>query len=254
MRRWGFMLAFALVGCDSVAGLDHLYECPDDDDDCDELLDRDDPCPADPGNTSDVDDDDVGDACDPDLNRGIDSLLEFEGFATKDPRWMARGDAAWDVRDSALVVEAGAVEREVPPNSQPTVEVLVDPEYAGEGSFVSVFVSSKASTGIPLECRVEHSAAGDVLVMRLMDAQLNTFIEIDRVEGLPGSPRDGLRIYGGQMANYTVRCRARYGRDDALYVDWDAWKERVDFDHIGLRTHEARGEFRALAIYTTAQP
>lgn len=249
MRGW-LLFVCALAGCDTVFGVDRLYECTPDDDDCDELVDRDDPCPGDPGDISDADRDGVGDACDPNLDLPIDQQLEFESFVTLDSRWMSRGEATWDVRASEMVIGDGMVERAVPLNSQPTVAVALTPTFASEGGFVSVFVSSQASTGIPLECRVEHTATGDDLVMRLLDATGGTLTEIGRAKQLPGAPRDGLRIYGGQLPSFIVRCRARYGDSDGLYVDWDFWTTPVDFDHIGLRASQATAAVKSLAIYT----
>src|SRR6185503_21018693 len=95
-----------LAGCDVVFGFDTVYDCPLDDDDCDKILDHVDPCPADSGDKTDSDGDGVGDRCDPDLDVAADSLLEFESFVTKDARWLDRTPAAWDVRDSALVLDS----------------------------------------------------------------------------------------------------------------------------------------------------
>lgn len=247
-------LAFVLLsaGCDVVFGTPRLYECPPDDDDCDKLLDPVDPCPADPGDAKDGDGDGVGDACDPNLEAPVDSLLEFEGFVMADDRWVARGSGSWEIRDSALALDDGAVERAVATNSQPTIEVLLDPAFADEGSTVGVLVASMASTGIPLECRIEHHAAGDDLVMLLGDPAMGTPYEIGRARQLPGTASDGLRIYGTQLPDFTIRCRARYGANDALYVDWQAFTLRVDFDTIGFRVGQGSAAYRSLAIYTTA--
>src|SRR5262245_23920403 len=101
--RW-LPIAFALAGCDTVVGADRVYECPPTgDEDCDALLDGVDPCPSDRGNKADADGDGVGNACDPDLEAAVDSLVEFEGFTTLDPRWMEREPSEWNVRDGELV-------------------------------------------------------------------------------------------------------------------------------------------------------
>jgi hypothetical protein len=248
--RW-VLCAVALAGCDSLFGIDRVgpYDCPLTDDDCDQLIDSNDPCPADPGDNADRDGDGIGDVCDPNVTQPIDALLEFESFTSLDPRWTERTVAAWEVRDSALVLASGAVERKAPMNSQPTVEVLVDPTYGADGATVGVLVASKMSTGVPLECFVEHHADGDDLVMVVGDRASPGHIA--RAELLPGSPSDGLRIYGGQLTNGVVRCRARYGESDALYVDWVFWSTPVDFDTIGFRTENASAAYRSLAIYTT---
>src|SRR5215204_6966311 len=113
--RCAIALAVACVlgGCDVLFGVDRLYDCPIDDDDCDELLDRDDPCPADPGDAADADGDDVGDACDPNVDAPVDQLLEFESFTALDTRWMPRGEATWQIHRSVLELSAGWVERAV---------------------------------------------------------------------------------------------------------------------------------------------
>jgi hypothetical protein len=244
-------LALASAACDGVFGLDRLYECPPEDDDCDELLDVVDPCPADPGDEADEDGDLVGDACDPNAGMPIDGLLEFESFVTPDSRWMARGSASWQVRDSVLALDEGAVERSVPTNRQPTVEIVLDPHFSEEGATVGAFVASKTATGIPLECRVEHHAAGDDLVMLVGDPTMGIPAEVGRATMLPGAPGERLRIYGGQLSDFKVRCRARYGTNDALYVDWSFFTSPADFDTVGFRVNRARADYRAVAIYTT---
>lgn len=233
-------------------GLDGLYECPLDDDDCDRLLDRADPCPADPGNTDDEDGDGVGDDCDPNTGVATDRLLEFASFATPDPQWIAPVAATFEFRDSALVLADGAVERAVASNSRPTVEVVSDPVFAGEGATIGAYVRSKTATGIPLECRVEHHAAGDDLVVLIGDPAMGPPAEVGRARGLPGAPGDGLRIYGGQLANFDVRCRARYGSNDALYVDWHFFNAPADFDTVGFRVSQASAAYRSVTIFTTA--
>ncbi len=256
VRRWLLpcVLAIPLAACDAVFGLDALYECPPDDDDCDELLDRVDPCPADPGDDADEDGDGVGDECDPNIGAPIDALLAFDGFAAPDDNWFARGAAAWQVRNSALVLDDGAVERMVSTNRQPTVEVFITPRFATEGGSVGVYVASKTATGIPLECRIEHHEGGDDLVMLVGDPAMGPPAEVGRATKLPGSAADGLRIYGGQLADFKVRCRARYGASDALYVDWEFFTSPADFDTIGFRVAQASADYRAAAIYTTTTP
>ncbi len=249
--RWVLALAFAATGCDAVFGIDALYECPADDDDCDELLDTVDPCPADPGDADDEDGDGVGDECDPNIGEAIDQRLEFDGFTTKDARWMARGSATWDVRDSELQLGDGAVERAVPTNRQPTVELVIAPSFSGEGSAVGAYVASKTSTGIPLECRVEHHDAGDDLVMLVGDPTTGVPAEVGRATRLPGAASDRLRIYGGQLSNFKVRCRARYGTNDALYVDWTFFNSPADFDTVGLRVKQASAAYQSVTIFTT---
>jgi hypothetical protein len=127
------------------------------------------------------------------------------------------------------------------------VEVVLDPVFAVEGAVVGVYVASKASTGIPLECRVEHHPAGDELVMFLGTA------EIGRATGLVGRPGEVLRIYGGQLPDYKIRCRARYGDTDSVYVDLTLFTSPADFDTIGLRTQQASADFRSVTVYTTLE-
>jgi hypothetical protein len=256
-RTLALACAVALCGCDVVFGVDRLYECPLDDDDCDELLDAVDPCPADPGGREDEDGDEVGDACDPNLGVATDRLLDFDGFHGEDPRWTERVPASWHIRNSTLVLEAGAVERAVEMNSQPTVELVAEPRFVAEGDVVGVYVASKTSTGILLECRVEHHAAGDDLVMILTDPATDAqLVEIGRATQLPGNPRDGLRIYGGQLSSLQViRCRARYGDSDALFVDWESFGTPVDFDTVGMRVlQQATAAYGSVTIFTTVLP
>ena len=251
--RWVVALALC-AGCDSVFSIDRLYECPLDDDDCDQLLDDVDPCPADPGNEDDEDGDGVGDDCDPNVGVATDRRLDFDGFKGNDDRWVANGTATWRVRNSMMVLEEGAIERPVDVNSQPTVETVLAPRFVAEGDTVGVYVASKASTGIPLECRVEHHAAGDDLVILLANPDGTVLAELGRATQLPGAPRDGLRIYGSQLPSFKIRCRARYGTNDALYVDWDAPTMPFDFDTIGLRVmQQASAEYRSVTIFTTVR-
>jgi hypothetical protein len=247
------LLAVVLgAGCDSVWSVDRLYDCPLDDDDCDRLLDADDPCPADPGSRDDEDKDGVGDACDPNLALSNDRLLLFDGFTTSQALWMSRGEATWQMKGSALALTSGAVERMLEPNLRPSVELVIDASFSAEGDVVGAFVASKASTGIPLECRVEHHEAGDDLVMVLVDPATDMASEIARATGLPGSSKDPLRIYGGQLTNNAVRCRARYGDADALFVDWQAFTSAADMDTVGLRvTQTATAHYRSVTVFTT---
>src|SRR5688500_6759848 len=110
-------------------GLDRLYVCEADDDDCDEIRDAIDLCPAGAGGATDEDGDGVGDDCDPNVSDPVDELLEFDSFAHADERWVGRGTASWQIRDSALVLDDGAVERMTPPNRQPSVELHVVPQF-----------------------------------------------------------------------------------------------------------------------------
>jgi len=244
-------LPVAFAGCDAVFGVDHLYECPSDDDDCDKLLDAVDPCPGDPGNADDQDGDGVGDDCDPNVAMPIDQLLTFDNLVSNDGRWLPRPTAAFEMRDRSLVLDDGAVERMVAMNRQPTVEVVLDPSFAEEGSTVGAYVASKTSTGIMLECRVEHHAAGDDLVVVLIDPMTGNMGEVGRAKQLPGAPSDGLRIYGGQIASFQVRCRARYGDNDALFVDWTFFNGPADFDTVGLRVKAASAAYRSVTVFTT---
>lgn len=246
-------LPVALAGCDAVFGVDPLYECPSNDDDCDKLLDAVDPCPGDPGNADDQDGDGVGDDCDPNVATPIDALLEFDGLKTNDGRWNPRGSGAFDMYDSALVLTGGAVERTVSTNRQPTVEIVLDePIFAGEGSTVGAFVASKSATGVPLECRVEHTANGDDLVVLVGDPASGPPAEVGRAKQIPGAGAgERLRIYGGQLTNFSVRCRARYGDNDALFVDWSFFTSPADFDTVGFRVNFASATYRSVTIFTT---
>jgi hypothetical protein len=256
--RWSLAL-LVVAGCDTTFGLDELYECPLDDDDCDRMLDPVDPCPADPGTDADADGDGVGDSCDPNPSVPVDSQLEFEGFAITDSRWVARPDsvATWSVHGGELSLENGALERPAPVNLQPTVEVVVDPEFADIGASVGAYVEDKGSLAIPLECRVEHTATGDDLVVLLGDPAKppgpGGQAEVGRVKNLPGRSGDRLRIYGGQLPapDFSVRCRARYGTDEGLYFDWKFFTTQADFDTVGLNARNARANYRSLTIFTT---
>ena len=243
-------VAFAAAGCDGVFGLDRLYVCAADDDDCDELRDAVDLCPAGPGGAADQDGDGVGDDCDPNVDDAVDRLLEFDSFALPDARWTARGTASWEIRDSALVLDDGAVERMTRANRQPSVELHVVPEFHAEGATVGAFVASKSATGNPLECRIEHHATGDDLVMLIGDVTTGNLTEVARVTNLPGSPEDGLRLFGSQLSNFLVRCYARYGKSDGVFVVWPHFESAADFDTIGFRVSQASAAYGAMAIYT----
>jgi hypothetical protein len=249
-RRWLALASVLATGaCDSVFGLDHLYECQVDDDDCDALPDTVDPCPGNPGTAVDEDRDGVGDDCDPNLGLPVDVQLEFESFVARDTRWVEREPATWEVNGSALELVDGAVERAAPANRQPSVELFVTPSFRNHGAVVGAFVASKSATGVPLECRVEHQAGGDDLVMLVGDPVMGT-TEVGRARNMRGLPSEGLRIFGSQLTDFTVRCHARYGASDALYVEWRYFTEIADFDTIGFRVSRASAEFHALTIYT----
>lgn len=244
-------LAILAGGCDDVFGLDALYVCRGDDEDCDELRDNVDPCPADPGTDADQDGDGIGDDCDPNIALAVDEVLELENFSTADPRWTTRGAAAsWSIENGALELYDGAVERMTPPNRQPSVELFVAPSFRNEGAIVGAFVASKSATGVPLECRVEHHAKGDDLVMLVGDAGKEPTTEVGRATNLRGSPTEVLRIYGSQLTDFKVRCVARYGANDALYVEWEHFMAPADFDTIGFRVTNASASYRTLTIYT----
>ena len=245
------LCAFALVaGCDDVFSLDRLYVCEPNDEDCDELADGVDPCPSDPGTADDQDGDGIGDECDPNITMAVDEMLELETFATDDGRWTARGAATWRITGGELVLDDGAVERMASPNRQPSVELFVAPSFRNEGAIVGAFVASKSATGVPLECRVEHQANGDDLVMLVGDSASEQLTEVGRATNLRGSPTDTLRIYGSQLTDFKVRCLARYGSNDALYVEWEHFTAAADFDTIGFRVSNASAAYRTLAVYT----
>lgn len=253
--RWAVVL-LASAGCGSVLGLEPLYECPSTDDDCDELLDDVDPCPADPGDAMDGDGDGVGDACDPNLQAPGDTIAVFDSFATQNAAWRVfAGAAQWRWRDSALAqdqIASGAIERPIDLIEQPTVEVLLDVEFPEEGSSVGVYVLTSSGPGanVPLECRVVHYATHDDLVMLLRSADDTIVVYTDTAVALPGKRTDGLRIYGGQLPDGTVRCRARYGDADALILDWKGVvTPRAMMDRVGLRTIKASAEFHAAVVY-----
>jgi hypothetical protein len=250
VRQWLSCVPVLVAGaCDGLFGLDRLYECRPDDDDCDGLPDEVDPCPGNPGTAADEDGDGVGDECDPNIGLPVDALLEFESFSTPDPRWRERGAATWQFTGSALELVDGAVERAAPPNRQPSVELFVTPSFRNEGAIVGAFVASKSATGVPLECRVEHHASGDDLVMLVGDPAEGT-TEVGRARNLRGLPSEGLRIFGSQLTDYIVRCHARYGSSDALHVEWAYFTGPADFDTIGFRVSRASAAFHALTIYT----
>lgn len=108
--------------------------------------------------------------------------------------------------------------------------------------------------GVPLECRIVHHATGDDLVMLIANTVLHT------APTLPGRSSDGLRIYGGQLPDGTIRCRARYGDSDGLYLDLTdpIWKPvitpRATIDRIGLRTIQASAKFRSVVLYSVPVP
>ena len=257
MGRWAVALLIASAGCGSVFGLEPLYECPSNDDDCDKLLDDVDPCPADPRDAADGDGDGdgVGDACDPNIQMPGDTIAAFDGFASQHAAWSVFGGTAqWRWRDSALAQDdlaSGAIEWTISRIEQPTIQVLIDDvEFAGEGSTVGVYVLTTAGPGAnaPLECRVVHYATHDDLVMILRTAD-DFPLYTAMAPALPGKPSDGLRIYGGQLPDGTVRCRARYGDADALYIDWKGPTPRAMMDKLGLRTINARAQFHAAVVY-----
>jgi len=253
MGRW--VLVVVLSGCGSVLGLDEVYQCPPNDDDCDKLLDNVDPCPADPNDVSDGDGDGVGDACDPNVETPGDTIARFDGFGVRDLGWTVfSGDAQWSWRDSLLAqddVATGAIELPIDVIYQPTVEVFMNPDFEGDGSIIGVYVLATTGSGanIPLECRIVHYETHDDLIMILRtrdDAPLITM----PAPSLPGKRTDGLRIYGGQLPDGTVRCRARYGDADSLYVDLKGWvTPRAMMDRVGLRTVSSRAEFRSVVVY-----
>jgi hypothetical protein len=229
-------------------GIDELYECPANDDDCDRLLDDGDPCPADPGDAMDEDHDGVGDACDPNLSSAGDTISVFDGFSRDPSTWMVMsGTAAWSEHDSSMVQPAaddGVLERLLDTFVQPTVELSISATLGEDGSAVGAYVATPAK--IPLECRIVHHATGDDLLMFIGTAMVASATNI------PGKIGDGLRLYGGQLPLGAIRCRARYGTNDAISVDYTASfiTPRATIDRVGLRTIKASAEFHAVVIYS----
>jgi hypothetical protein len=216
------------------------------DDDGDGLRDDVDRCPADPVDCGDTDEDGVGDGCDPNALVAGDVRQSFDSFDEVDDRWIATGAARWEIRDSAfrqLEIADGTVQRPVELAVQPTIDVVVDVVFGGEGASVGVWVAS--TNDIPLECRVVHHARGDELVM-LLPTLGHT---IDRV-AMSGDRSGGLRIHGGQLPDNTIRCRARYGSSHEVHVEWSSFQvPRDTFDTLGFRTVQAAAVIRSAAIY-----
>ena len=229
--------------------IDELYVCTDLDDDCDQIPNDVDPCPADRGTKLDTDADNVGDDCDPNPTTSGDKLLAFEPFTELDPRWTQIAGSPWMIGDSRfeqLAFTDSQIERTVEPNIQPTVEAVLDAEVLDPGSSVGVYVSS--TNNIPLECRIERNNNGGHDLLMILPTV--STMPIDRANNLPGKIADGIRIYGGQLVDGTVRCRARFGDDDALFVDWSGiLPPRDNFSKVGFRTVGASMSVRALAIF-----
>jgi len=236
----------AATGCGDVLGYHRFYECPANDDDCDELLDDVDPCPADPGNANDEDGDGVGDACDPNLAMPGDAITSFSGFATDDGNWqILTGD--WKVADSALSeagITSGDARRPIDLATRPTIELSATFEFAGEGSAIGGYVVTDDNQ-IIVQCWVLHEASGDVLEVLLFDTP------VAMVAGLPGKPSDGLRLYGGQLPSGAMRCRARYGNNDSLSIDYGLglFPSPSSIVAIGVRTVQTATHFQSAVVY-----
>jgi hypothetical protein len=81
---------------------------------------------------------------------------------------------------------------------------------------------------------------------------MGTPAEVGRAKQLPGAGTgQRLRIYGGQLTNFQVRCRARYGDNDALFVDWTFFTSPADFDTVGFRVSFASATYRSVTVFTT---
>ena len=245
MRRW-LLAALAASGCGDVLGYHRLYECPANDDDCDELLDDVDPCPADRGDTADEDGDGVGDACDPNLGVPGDTITSFSGFATDDGSWQVlAGD--WHVADSALSgsgITNGDARHAIELATQPTIEISATLEFAGEGSAIGGYVVTDTNQ-VVVQCWVVHETSGDLLEVLLFDTP------VAMVAGLPGKASEGLRLYGGQLPSGAMRCRARYGDHDSLSIDYGLglFPDPSSIIAIGVRTVQTTAQFQSAVVY-----
>jgi hypothetical protein len=246
---------FALAGCNQVLGIEGTHKPTCNDDDKDYLCDEVDPCPADTGDKADADGDGVGDACDPSPTLVGDSLAQFYPMSTIDSTWSVSDGSTWLFEDSALVatdVANAATEHPAPPDIiEPTVEVVIEPVFGGDGSEVGAYVVAQPS-GITLVCRVVHHDGGDELQM-LIGSNLSSLT----LEGTAGPLVESgpLRIYGGQLpdADHTVRCRARFDTV-GVAVDIDPNLSRVlgraSFATFGLQTENASAAFDSVTVFT----
>ncbi len=246
----------ALAGCNQVLGVHKTHLPTGNDDDRDGIIDTRDPCPADAGDNADADGDGVGDACDPSPQLAGDSIAAFYSMAMIDSMWAVTGGGTWTFEDSALVasdVTNAATEHPAPPDIiEPTVEVVIEPTFGGDGATVGAYVVAEPS-GFILMCRVVHHDSGGDELQMLWGGSLST---LNLAASAPGLMANGpLRVYGGQLPDidHTVRCRARY---DTVGVSIDLDKVlsralgRASFATIGLQTANAAAAFDSVTVYT----
>jgi hypothetical protein len=256
MARWWGIVLIAAGGCNQLLGIKPVTptaKCAADDDDCDMIPDGLDLCPADPDDGSDGDGDGVGDACDPSPSLPGDSIAAFYSMQTDDPQWTSAG-GAWTFDHSALVQTAvvdGSVKHPAPTNIEPTIEVVVEPTFALDGSSVWVYGLVQPSN-LYLVCRVVHHDTGDVLEL-LYGGNLTT-LTLAQSTG-PLTTGTQLRLYLGQLpdANHSVRCRAHYdtvGVEVGLDPVLSRTLGRASFASISLETQQASAAFDSVTVYT----
>jgi len=245
----------ALAGCNQVLGVHKTHLPLGNDDDGDGLVDTLDPCPADSGDATDGDGDGVGDACDPSPMLAGDSIAAFYSMATVDSMWAVTGGGTWSFDDSALVesdLTDAASEHPAPLNIiEPTVEVVIEPTFGGDGAQVGAYVVAEPS-GVTLVCRVVHHDSGAELQM-LLGTSLQS-LTLLKTAG-PLIENGPLRVYGGQLPddNHTVRCRARFDTVGvAVDIDPNVSQAfgRASFATIGLQTGNAAAAFDSVTVYT----
>jgi hypothetical protein len=260
VTRWWVILVVAASGCNQIFGVEKTKiatpKCAVDDDDCDQIPNAIDLCPADPDDGTDTDADGVGDACDPSPTLAGDSIAMFYPMVVVDSMWAVGVGGTWTFDNSALnqtnISVDATTEHPAPPSIiEPTVEVVIEPTFAGDGSMVGAYVVASPS-GFVLMCRVVHHDAGDELQM-LYGSNLSS-LTLAKTAG-PLTPGPQLRLYGGQLpdSDHSVICRARY---DAVgvAVTLDPALSRVlgraSFAAMGLGTHQATAAFDSVTVYT----
>lgn len=159
MHRHWMSLAGALVICTAVlaAGCtrfddDGLKLMVDGDEDNDGISDSVDNCPtvANPGQEAALDDDPVGDACDPRPNLGGDSIAFFDGFNENSDDGPPTG---WVVATGtgnhagAWTSSGGKLRQGESGNTVPTIVIRTDVGPSQDGIFGDVLIETRTSAG-----------------------------------------------------------------------------------------------------------